>query len=1197
MIRFSAAVAAIFCFVEPGFVVADVSVPGKIDYNRDIRPILSENCFKCHGFDEKAREADRRLDTREGAIADSEGVRAIVPGKLDESELHLRIRSHDRDEMMPPPKSGKKLTDAQRDLLDRWILEGAAYAKHWAFEPPRTVAPPAVSDAAWPKNFIDGYVLARLDREGLKPAPEADRETLIRRLSLDLIGLPPTIEETDAFLNDTSENAYEKVVDRLLNSPHYGERWARKWLDLARYADTNGYEKDRPRSIWPWRDWVINAMNSDMPFDQFTIEQLAGDLLPNATQTQRVATGFHRNTMLNEEGGIDPLEFRFHAMTDRVATTGTTWLGLTVGCAQCHTHKYDPIPHREYYQFMAFFNNADERDLDLSSADLEKRRREQTEKITQRIAQLPEQWPIDAFTWVTPRPASVATESGQTPQILDDGSALFSGKSPPTDTYTFIIDGKPGQSISALRLEALTDPSLPSKGPGRVAHGNFVLSEISIAVAPQDAPAQSRPVKIARAEADAAQNSFPVTHAIDDNRATGWAVQLEGADWHVTRTAIFHFTEPVAIPAGARFTTRLAQVYGGDHTIGRPRLSLGSVLENGGSVADRRRAAVDAAFAKWLAHERAANVAWTRLRPVELKSNLPYLTVENDLSVFASGDFTKSDWYELRFEPLPKNVTAFRLEALPDDRLPKHGPGMTYYEGPKGDFFLGEFQLLVDGKPVRFRRATESYAKNAMGANAATAALAIDGDPQTGWSTSGREGEPHEAVFELETPLNSTGPVQVKMMFGRHYACSLGRFRISTTTDPRQPQARAIPDDIAQILALPADQLSDAQRTRLREQFFLAAPELAGARAEIDKLRKSIPAPATTLVFQERPPDHPRPTFVHKRGEYLQPAERVGADVFECLPPLPPSAPHDRLTFARWLVSRENPLTARVTVNRLWAAMFGQGIVKTVEDFGVQGELPSHPQLLDALAVRFMDDGWSRKKILRLIATSAAYRQSSRCSPELHARDPENRLLARGPRSRLEAEQIRDATLFAASLLNTKIGGPSVFPPQVEGVSEVAYGSPKWDPSPGPDRFRRGLYTFAKRTAPFAMATTFDAPSGEACLARRDRSNTPLQALTLLNDVVFVEAARALGKMLAEDPAPVSERVTNLYRRCLTRFPSSEEREMVEHFLEAQRTRLKTGELNPLKLGGDGAGNAVERAAWTAVARAVLNLDETITKS
>jgi hypothetical protein len=1020
---------------------------------------------------------------------------------------------------------------------------------------------------------------------------------LIRRVSLDLIGLPPTIEETDAFLNDASENAYEKVVDRLLNSPHYGERWARKWLDLARYADTNGYEKDRPRSIWPWRDWVINALNADMPFDQFTIEQLAGDLLPNATPAQRIATGFHRNTMLNEEGGIDPLEFRFHAMTDRVATTGTTWLGLTIGCAQCHTHKYDPIPQREYYQFMALLNNADERDLDLPSPDLEKRRRAQSEKIARLLADLPNQWPVDAFAWTTPTPASVTSESGQVPLINEDGSALFPEQSPETDTYTFVIDGKKGETINALRLETLADASLPAKGPGRVAHGNFVLSEIEISVAPKDAPAQSRSVKIARAEADAAQNNFPITHAIDGNRKTGWAVQIDGTDWHTTRTALFHFAEPVAIPAGARFTVRLAQMHGGKHTIGRPRLSLGALVENGGSIADRRRAAVETAFQKWLARERAENIAWSRLRPVDLKSNLPYLTLEKDLSVFASGDFTKSDWYQLRFDDVPKNVTAFRLEALPDDRLPKHGPGTTYYEGPKGDFFLNEFQVLVAGQPVRFRRATESYAKNAMGSNSATAALAIDGDPQTGWSTSGREGEAHEAVFELETPLPGAGQIAVKMSFGRHYACSLGRFRISATTDPRKPRARAISDEVAQLLALPENQLSDAQRARLHEQFLLTAPELASARAEIEKLRQSMPAPATTLVFQERPPEHSRPTFLHKRGEYLQPAERVSADVLGCLPRLPPGAPHDRLGFARWLVSRENPLTARVAVNRLWAAMFGQGIVKTVEDFGAQGELPTHPQLLDALALHFMDEGSSRKKILRLIATSATYRQASRCSPELQARDPENRLLARGPRTRLEAEQIRDATLFASGLLNTKIGGPSVYPPQVEGVSEVAYGSPKWNASPGADRFRRGLYTFAKRTAPFAMATTFDAPSGEACVARRDRSNTPLQALTLLNDVVFVEAARALGKMLAQDPAPVSERITKLYQRCLTRPPSSDEREMIAHFLEAQRARLKAGDLNPLKVAGDPAGDTVECAAWTAVARAIFNLDETITKS
>ena len=1010
--------AVLLGFVGPVF--STEPLPDSIDFSRDVRPILSNACFKCHGFDDKARQANRRLDTRDGALAELEGVRAIVPGKLADSDVHIRINSNDRDEIMPPVKSGKKLTSEQKAILDKWIEQGAPYSRHWAFEPvPQPVVPTVRNPSAIIRNPIDAFVLARLESEGLEPSPEANRYALVRRVSLDLIGLPPTPDEADAFLKDASNDAYERLVDRLLASPHYGERWARRWLDLARYADTNGYEKDRGRSIWPWRDWVINALNADMPFDQFTIEQLAGDMLPNATLEQRIATGFHRNTMLNEEGGIDPLEFRFHAMTDRVATTGATWLGLTVGCAQCHTHKYDPILHREYYQLMAFLNNADEPDLDIPPPDFVARRQAHNEKLARLIAELPGKWPLQAAT----------------------------------------------------------------------------------------------------------------------------------------------------------------------------------KIENGADVETSRRAAVEAKFTEWLARERARSVVWIALRPVEATSNMPLLSVQPDNSVFASGDITKSDTYALKFADAPAGITAVRLEVLPDDRLPKHGPGLAYYEGPKGDFFLAEFQLSAAGQIVKFHKATESYAKNAMGNNPVSAALAIDGDPQTGWSTSGREGEAHEAVFQLEGPLPSATELRLKMMFGRHYACSLGRFRLSVTTDTRETEARDLGAELENLLTIPDGQLAAAQRERLRQHFLLTAPELAEARAEIDKLRRSAPMPLTTLVLRERPAANPRPTFLHKRGEFLQTAERVDPGVLSVLPPLPPAAKPDRLAFARWLVTPENPLTARVTVNRQWAILFGRGLVKTTEDFGLQGEPPTHPELLDWLARQFIEQGWSMKKLHRLIVTSATYRQSARVTPELVARDPDNRWLERGPRGRLEAEQVRDAVLCAAGLLSPKIGGPSVYPPQVDGVSEVAYGSPKWQASTGEDRFRRGLYTFVKRTAPYAMFSTFDAPTGEACVARRETSNTPLQALTLLNDVVLTEAAQALGKIAAARSGNIEDRVVALFRRCLTRPPNPDELTTLTRFFENQKRRLVANELDPVKIAGAGEGDVVERAAWTTLARAILNLDEAITRS
>ena len=541
-----------------------------VDFARDV-PIL-RNCLKCHGPDDAVRESGLRLDRREDALAAADsGAAAIVPGDPEGSELVRRVFATDPAERMPPPDSNLSLTAAQQEILRQWIAEGAEYTDHWAFVRPQPVQPPEVEREQWVRTAIDRFILARLEAEGIAPSERADRYSLIRRASLDLIGLPPSPAEVDAFVNDPSPDAYERLIDRLLASPHYGERWARRWLDLARYADTNGYEKDRVRSVWPYRDWVIDALNAGMPFDQFTIEQLAGDMLPDATLDQRIATGFHRNTMLNEEGGIDPLEFRFHAMTDRVATTGTAWLGLTIGCAQCHTHKYDPISHHEYYSLMAFLNNADEPELDLPSATAEQQYQQQ----------------------------------------------LF----------------------EAFRLLADLTQEVPTTDP--------------------------------------------------------------------------------------RFTD-------------------------------------------WLRERRAESVRWTPLVPTAMSSNLPLLTLEDDATVFVSGDTTKLDVYELTYRPGAAAITAVRLEALPDDRLPAHGPGMTYYEGTKGDFFLGEFVVEVDGAAAAIGSASESYGKNRFGSNPVSAALCTDGDVQTGWSVDARQGERHTAVFVFQEPLRDVGELTLRMTFGRH---------------------------------------------------------------------------------------------------------------------------------------------------------------------------------------------------------------------------------------------------------------------------------------------------------------------------------------------------------------------------------------------------------------------------------------------
>lgn len=1165
------------------------------DFTREVRPLLSRHCFKCHGPDEATRKAGLRLDLREAALqAAKSGSVAIQPGRPEASTLVQRIFTEDEDDIMPPPSTKVPLSAAEKDILRRWVAAGAEYRQHWAFVPPKAEAPPSVRQADWPANPIDHFVLARLEKEGLSPAPAADRHTLVRRVYFDLIGLPPTPREADEFVNDPSAKAYEALVDRLLASPRYGERWGRRWLDLARYADTNGYEKDRHRTIWPWRDWVIRALNDDMPFDRFTIEQLAGDMLPEATVDTLIATGFHRNTMLNEEGGIDPLEFRFHAMTDRVSTTGTAWLGLTVGCAQCHTHKYDPIPHREYYQMMAFLNNADEPDLDLPEPEADSRQRANQERAARLLADLPNQYPIEDRVWQTPKPVSVQSDSGETARVLDDGSALFTGSSPEKENYTFVYEvDLPG--LDTVRLETLIDEALPSKGPGRTPHGNFVLTEFVITAEPKNAPGEAQSVRIVSATADVEQDGLGVEKAFDGQPGTGWAVHAPGKPLNSMHHATFTINPPMHYPGGTRLTIRLEQQYGGKHTIGRPRITFGAPVPDARPVEARRREALEKEFTEWLAKERSQAVRWTPLRPAELKSNMPLLTVQPDLSIFASGDITKSDTYELTFRDLPPGITGVRLEAMPDERLPRHGPGMAYYEGPKGDFFLGEFQLVADGRTVSFRDASDSFARNNFG-KSGHAKATTDGDPQTGWSTAGREGERHEAVYVLAEPLAQAKELQLTMLFGRHYACPLGRFRISVTTDAGGGPAREYGDEVGQLLLLPDAQLKTAQRQKLLEQFLLSTPKLAEARKEIERIRKP-PVHPTTLVLRERPPENPRPTFVHKRGEFLQPLESVGPGVLTAVAPWQSDLPRNRLGFARWLVSTNNPLTARVTVNRQWQALFGRGLVRTTEDFGFQGEAPSHPELLDWLAVEFMRKGWSQKTLHKWMVMSATYRQSSRSRPEIDARDPENRLLARGPRGRLEAEVIRDAALRATGLLSEKMGGPSVYPPQPAGVMDVAYGGANWPTSAGEDRYRRSIYTYMKRTAPFAMFNTFDAPTGESCVARRDVSNTPLQALTLLNDVLFLEASQALGRALAGSQAPVEDRIRDAFRRCLTRPPIPEETALLADFLKTQRARLAAKELDASQLAGEGPGDPLECAAWTALVRAILNLDETITKS
>jgi hypothetical protein len=962
------------------------------DFGRDVRPLLAKHCFTCHGPDPDARESDLRLDQRLPAVADLGGYAALVPGDPESSELMIRVTSDDEDLRMPPGES--PLTEDEIEILRTWIEAGGEYTTHWAFVAPEKPSIPDVSQTRWCAGEIDRFVLARMADHGLQPAESADRESLIRRLYLDLTGTTPDPEAVDRFVQDDSRRAYQMVVDYLLATPEYAERFARPWLDLARYSDTNGYEKDRPRSIWPFRDWVIRAIAADMPYDQFSIEQLAGDMLPEATVEQRVATGFHRNTMLNEEGGIDPLEYRFYAMVDRVATTGTVWMGLTVGCAQCHTHKYDPITQTDYYSLFALLNNADEPDVIVA----DQLRNERAQEIEAEVTAIEQD---------------------------------------------LINDYLPG--MRALLADEVAD-------------------------------------------------------------------------------------DPVASAFVTWFQTQVTQA---------------------------RR--------------------WRALRPQSLESTMPKLSVLDDDSILASGDVTKRDVYRLTFSLADRahDVTAVRLEVLPHPSLPAGGPGMAFYEGRRGDFFLSELKISLDGKPVKLQEPSHSFGKISVGSGTANAANVIDGEGSTGWSTSGAEGEANRLVVNFAEPISGPGSLQVEMLFERHFAAALGRFRISVTDGDRPVVAPLLPVALTDWhVRADLSDLNEQDFGRLQRHFVRTCDELKQQRKPIERLEASLPEVVRTLGMSQRTVADYRTTNRHNRGEYLQPEEEVPPAVPATFEQLGPSGLPDRLALSQWLVSEKNPLVGRVTANRAWRQFFGTGIINTAGDFGTQSDSPSHPKLLDWLATDLRDGDWSMKRLHRQIVLSSAYRQAIGAAPQA---DPDNRLISRFPSRRFDAETIRDSLLSASGLLARRIGGPSVYPPQPASVMQMAYGSPAWKTSEGGDRYRRSIYTFSKRTAPFAAFSTFDGPTGETCLVRRDRSITPLQALTLLNDAMYLEIARGLAETTLGELPPESEPsliAERMFRRLLVRSPQPAELDDVVEFFLSQ---------------------ADHEEPWVLVARALINIDEAIT--
>ena len=1171
-----------------------------VDFSTQIRPIISSKCFKCHGPDEGSRKAKLRLDLRDEAIKERKGIRAIVPRDLAASEVIKRITASDPDEVMPPPKSGHKLSEAEIELLKSWIAQGALYSEHWAFVKPQRPALARVKQKAWTRNGLDSFVLVKLEKNGLKPSPQAERYTLIRRLSLDLTGLPPTPEEVDAFVNDKSRDAYERLVDRLLKSPAYGEKWARVWLDLARYADSAGYGSDPLRlNIWPWRDWVINALNRNLPFDQFTIEQLAGDLLPNPTEDQLIATGFHRNTMTNTEGGTDDEEFRVAAVKDRIGVTGQAWMGLTVGCAQCHSHKYDPITHREYYQLFAFFNQTEDNDQPDEKPTLPlptKEQKEKMDKLKADIAKLEEdrkkpsaqfdtelaEWekaqakPID---WTVLEPAGLRSSGGASLAKLDDHSILASGKSPDTDTYTIRLRTD-ATNLTALRLELLPHESLPKQGPGRAEEGKAILNEFALAVR-------------------SATNQLP--------KARFLRVELPGINRILSLAEV--------------------QVFDGHENVA-PRGKATHSSTQGDADATR---AIDGntdgdIAAASLTMTKAEDNPWWEL---DLGSDTPL----DEIAIWNRSD-----------RGLGTRLSDFKVLALDAERK-------TVWEKTVGQPPAPVSFLRVPAeKDVKLLNASADFSDKDYEAR-----KAIDGDTgrKNGWSVADQTGKPHAASFEIEgQPVTEPGALLIFTLTQRYGTNhTIGRFRLSATTQP-QP-VRILPTTLAETLAAAPDQRNDKQREELANYFRDFAPSLADVSKELKKLRKELDdiKPVALPVMREVAADKRRESHILNKGNFLDRGDKVEPGVPAAFNAWP-GAPTNRLGLAQWLVSPDNPLTARVAVNRLWAQLFGAGIVETEEDFGTQGSLPTHRELLDWLAVEFVapeasveslnrstvksaksgrnsatrqpnapsgerfndstiqrfndspPSAWDTKRLLKLIVMSATYQQSSRVTPELLEKDPRNRLYSRAPRRRLDAEIVRDQALALSGLLSRKIGGPSVYPYQPDGLWRVAFnGERTWATSKGEDRYRRGLYTFWRRTVPYPSMATFDAPSRENCTLRRIPTNTPLQAYVTMNDPCFVEAAQALARRLArEGGASVAERIRFGLRLCLVRPPKDDQVKALVALFEQERTAYAAKEEDAKKLATDPLGPLpdglmpAEAAAWTAVANVLLNLDGVLTK-
>ena len=1163
---------------------APVVAEPAVDFNREVLPIIADKCFACHGPDANTREADLRLDLKDGLFGTSEmGQPIVAPGDSEESELFFRITEAEGDEKMPPEDAVLQLTDDEVDTLRQWIEQGAEWKGHWSFVPPVKPEIPDVTNPDWIKNEIDHFVLNKLDEEGMRPNEEAPRETLIRRVSLDLIGIPPTPEEVDAFINDKRPDAYERVVDRLLTSPQFGERQAFIWLDAARYSDTNGYQRDTKRYMWHWRDWVIKAFNDNMPFDQFTIEQLAGDLLPDATLSQKVATGFNRNHRINGEGGIIPEEYAVEYVADRVATTGTTWMGMTFECARCHDHKFDPISQKEFYQIFAFFNSVPEEGKGRERGNdkpflpvPDEEEQIEIDRLAEEISQLTKvhyapnkkldrqqvKWEADLATtfasqvWSPLPDLDLSGTNGVTLAQLDDHSILASGENPDSTSYTLTFEAN--HNLKALQLEAILDDSLPETGPGRSDDGTAVLGEIEVHLTPKGST-ESEALSFDTAITDFThpKPEFRPEMAIDGDPATGWSTGSYIT--RVNRKAIFVLADGSEINKGDTVSITL------HHATNFPKYALGRFKisqSNSNAIADWAMPTMSTwqHVGPLSADGKATDLLEVALEPENgFDPNRSY--GENALKWEERSDW--SDGTPINFETERKSL--HYLYRTIDVAVPT-----------KLSFSLGSddaIKVWIDGDV--------KLAKNVK------RDVAADQEKLNVNLTQGR----HELLIKIANYKEGSG----------YYfkASHDGGENLFALMDP---------------VAIPVDQRDDVANRKLRVAFrsqdakWLERQQaIQAARAETKRLEDNV---VTTMVMTEM--REPRDTYRLIRGVYTAPdtSEKLYPTVPAALGTLTDEQPQNRLGFAQWLMNPEHPLTARVRVNHYWQTYFGQGIVKTSEDFGTQGSPPSHPELLDWLAVRFIESGWDVKAMQKYIVMSATYRQRSHVTPEKLECDPENILLARAPRFRLSAEIIRDQALAVGGLLNSKIGGPSVKPYQPPKMWSALtfqnmdeFDTNFYVPDTGDKLYRRGLYTFWKRTILPPRMQIFDAADRERCSMRTEKTNTPMQALALMNDPTFVEAARHLaGQMLSNGGRSADDKIRAGYKRALAYEPDAERAQVLsealasyrEHFVQHPadaEALIAVGE-SPV----DNTHSTIDLASYTMLASTILNLDEMITR-